>query len=97
MGNGDYSKAYNLLLEEISKHPDDAEIIYLLGLCSQSGNRSSLYLKDYMQKFPDGKHAGEVLGLLIDYYSSTIIPRPACLLPRDPFSRTPTRRNFHPL
>jgi tetratricopeptide (TPR) repeat protein len=71
MGNGDYGKAYNLLLEEISKHPDDAEIIYRLGLCSQSGNRSSLYLKDYMQKFPDGKHAGEVLGLLIDYYSSS--------------------------
>jgi tetratricopeptide (TPR) repeat protein len=71
IGNGDYSKAYNLLLEEISKHPDDAETIYLLGLCSQSGNRSSLYLKDYMQKFPNGKHAGEVLGLLIDYYSSS--------------------------
>jgi tetratricopeptide (TPR) repeat protein len=71
MDNGDYSKAYNLLLEEISKHPDDAETIYLLGLCSQSGNRSSLYLKDYIQKFPDGEHAGEVLGLLIDYYSSS--------------------------
>jgi len=71
VNNGDYDKAYNLLLDEINKHPDDAETIYLLGICSPSGHRSSLYLKDYLQKFPDGKHVGEAFGLLIDYYSSS--------------------------
>ncbi|UCC78294.1 MAG: SPOR domain-containing protein [Candidatus Zixiibacteriota bacterium] len=68
--NGDYLNAYNMLLDENSKHPDDAETLFLLGLCAQSGNIASLYLKDYLQKHPGGEHAVEVRGLLMDYYSS---------------------------
>ncbi len=68
--NGDYSGAYNMLLEENSKHPDDAEILFLLGMCAQSGNMSSLYLKDYIQKYPEGDYAMDARGLLMDYYSS---------------------------
>jgi tetratricopeptide (TPR) repeat protein len=67
---GDYSGAYNLLLEENSKTPDDAETLYLLGICAESGNMASLYLKDYLQKYPDGEHAPEARRLLMDYYSS---------------------------
>jgi len=68
--NGDYSGAYNLLLDENSKHPDDAETLFLLGMCAQSGNMSSLYLKDYIQKYPEGDYVTEARGLLMDYYSA---------------------------
>ena len=71
INNGDYVKAYDLLLDEIDKHPDDAEALFLLGLCAGSGNMSSLYLKDYIQKYPGGKHISDARGLLIDYYSSS--------------------------
>jgi tetratricopeptide (TPR) repeat protein len=68
--NGDYSGAYNLLLDENSKHPDDAETLFLLGTCAQSGNMASLYLKDYIQKYTDGDYIMEARGLLMDYYSA---------------------------
>jgi tetratricopeptide (TPR) repeat protein len=71
ISSGDYSGAYNLLLEENSKHPDDAEILFLLGKCAQSGNIASLYLKDYLQKFPDGEYAQAAQSLLMQYYSSS--------------------------
>lgn len=68
--DGDYLSAYSMLLEENSKHPDDAETLFLLGVCAQSGNIASLYLKDYLQKHPGEDHAADALGLLMDYYSS---------------------------
>jgi len=70
INNGDYSNAYDMLLDENSKHPDDAETLFLLGMCAQSGNMSSLYLKDYLQKYPKGDYAVDARGLLMDYYSS---------------------------
>lgn len=67
---GDYAGAYDLLLDENSKLPDDAETLFLMGQCAQSGNMSSLYLKDYLQKYPDGEYSAEARRLLMDYYSS---------------------------
>lgn len=67
---GDYLSAYNMLLDENSKHPDDAETLFLLGKCAQSGNIASLYLKDYLQKYPREDNAVDALVLLTDYYSS---------------------------
>ena len=70
LNNGDYSKAYTSLLENISKNPSDPDCLYFLGVSASSGNMSSLYLKDYLQKYPEGEHAKSALELLMDYYSA---------------------------
>ncbi len=70
LNNGDYSVAYTRLLEHISKNPSDPDCLYFLGVSASSGNISSLYLKDYIQKYPEGKHVKSALELLMDYYSA---------------------------
>ncbi len=70
LNNGDYSKAYNSLLDKISKDPDNPDGLFYLGVSAGSGDMSSLYLKDYIQKYPEGEHTSAARGLLMDYYSA---------------------------
>jgi tetratricopeptide (TPR) repeat protein len=67
---GDYNTAYSELLDDYGKRPDDPRILFHLGLCAPSGNMSSVYLKDFLQKHANSDFAPEAMGLLMDYYSS---------------------------
>jgi len=69
MNSGDYESAYQALLDAMDKQPDESSL-YLLGVTAPSGSRSSLFLKEYLQKYPDGSHAGEVRRNLLNYYSA---------------------------
>lgn len=68
--SGDFESAYHLLLDEFDRRPGDEETLYLLGVTAPIGTRSSLYLKEYLQKFPDGPNAMRVRSNLLDYYST---------------------------
>lgn len=67
---GDYNSAYSELLDDLSRKPDDPRILFQLGLYAPSGNMSSMYLKDYLQKYSNSDFAPEARGLLMDYYSA---------------------------
>jgi tetratricopeptide (TPR) repeat protein len=49
---------------------DNEEMLYLLAITAPSGKSSSSYLKEYMQKFPRGKHIDPVRHHLADYYAA---------------------------
>lgn len=68
--SGDFDKAYHILLDEFDRQPGDEENLYLLGITAPIGTRSSLYLKEYLQKYPDGPNAVRVRGRLLDYYAA---------------------------
>lgn len=68
---GDYNSAYRLLLDEAEKRPDDELNICLLGMTAADGKRSSLYLKEYLQKYPGGENAFLVRRNLLDYYAAS--------------------------
>jgi tetratricopeptide (TPR) repeat protein len=71
LNSGDYDSAYRLLLDEAEKKPDDELNICLLGMTAPAGKRSSLYLKEYLQKYPAGKDAPLVRRNLLDYYAAS--------------------------
>ena len=71
LDSGDYDSAYRLLLDQAEKTPDDEGNIWLLGMTAPEGNRSSLYLKEYLQKFPEGQDAPLVRRSLLDYYAAS--------------------------
>lgn len=89
LNNGDYSIAYTRLLEHISKNPGDPDCLYYLGVSASSGNMSSLYLKDYLQKYPDGEHVNSALELLMDYYSAAGMLITASKLNNNPGNENP--------
>ena len=66
--DGNYYQAFNVLLEKADNRKNREENLYLLGVISPDGNRSSLYLKEYLQIFPDGKYAYQVKRSLLDHY-----------------------------
>ncbi len=68
--SGDFESAYHILLDEFDRQPGDEATLYLLGITAPIGTRSSLYLKEYLQKYPDGPNAMRVRGNLLDYYSA---------------------------
>jgi len=68
--SGDFESAYHILLDEFDRQPGDEETLYLLGITAPIGTRSSLYLKEYLQKYPRGPNAMRVRGDLLDYYSA---------------------------
>ena len=70
LDNGDYEKAYQLLLNQSETGRADEESQYLIGLTAQEGKKSSLSLKEYLQKYPKGKYAQKAKLLLCDYYSA---------------------------
>ncbi|MEE9555390.1 MAG: SPOR domain-containing protein [candidate division Zixibacteria bacterium] len=65
---GNYQTAYQLLLEELDREPENESILYSLGITASNGSRSSLFLKEYLQKFPDGSRVISARGRLLDYY-----------------------------
>lgn len=89
LNKGDYSIAYTRLLENISKNPGDPDCLYYLGVSASSGNMSSLYLKDYLQKYPDGEHVNSALELLMDYYSAAGMLITAGKLNKSPGNESP--------
>lgn len=85
LDSGDYESAYRLLLEEAGGRPDDELNICLLGLTASEGKRSALYLKEYLQKHPQGRNAPLVRRHLLDYYSASGLQITAArLYGRDP-------------
>ena len=68
--SGDLQSAYHLLLDEFDRQPGDEATLYLLGVTAPLGTRSSLYMKEYLQKYPDGPNAVRVRSNLLDYYSA---------------------------
>jgi tetratricopeptide (TPR) repeat protein len=70
LDKGDYESAYNLLLGLTDTLSDDEESLYLLGVTAPSGKTSSAFLKEYMQKYPDGEHTYLVRRHLLDYYAA---------------------------
>lgn len=68
--SGDFESAYHMLLDEFERQPDDEQTLHLLGMTAPIGTRSSLYLKEYLQKYPDGPSATRVRSSLLDYYSA---------------------------
>lgn len=71
MDSGDYQAAHELLLQNAESQPDDEETLYLLGITSLRTNGSVLYLKEYMQKYPQGAYLQNVKRHLADYYSAS--------------------------
>jgi tetratricopeptide (TPR) repeat protein len=70
LDSGDFESAYHILLDEFDRQPGDEATLYLLGVTAPVGTRSSLYLKEYLQKYPDGPNATQVRRNLLDYYSA---------------------------
>jgi tetratricopeptide (TPR) repeat protein len=68
--SGDYESAYRKLLDELDLKPDDESILYLLGVTAPSGSRSSLFLKEYLQKHADGSNSERIRRQLLDYYAA---------------------------
>lgn len=68
--SGDFETAYDILLDDSDNRPSDELNLYLLGLTAPNGNRSSLFLKEYLQKFTNGPHAPAVRRQLLDYYQA---------------------------
>lgn len=68
--SGDLQSAYHLLLDEFDRQPGDEATLYLLGVTAPLGTRSSLYMKEYLQKHPHGPNAVRVRSNLLDYYSA---------------------------
>ncbi len=68
--SGDFESAYHILLDEFDRQPGDEATLYLLGTTAPIGTRSSLYMKEYLQKYPDGPNAMRVRSNLLDYYSA---------------------------
>jgi len=66
--DGNYNQAFNALLEKADNYSNREENLFLLGVISPDGNRSSLYLKEYLQIFPDGNYANQVKRNLLDHY-----------------------------
>lgn len=71
MEAGNYETAYQSLLDELDREPDNESILYSLGFCASRGSRSSLFLKEYLQKFSDGPGVARVRGRLLDYYAAS--------------------------
>jgi tetratricopeptide (TPR) repeat protein len=67
---GDYESAFDLLQSMPDSSQESEEILYLLGITAPSGKSSSVYLKEYMQKFPQGLHFDLVRRNLANYYSA---------------------------
>ncbi len=70
ISSGNYSSAYELLLDDADRDPGNPEILYLLGVTSLKAQNGSLYLKEYLQKFPEDHKVSEARRFLLDYYSS---------------------------
>lgn len=70
IGKGDYEAAYQVLLSDLDRSPNDESTLYWLGLTAPEGNRSSLFLKEYLQKFDNGRHMEEVRRQLLEYYAA---------------------------
>lgn len=70
LDSGDYESAFDILQNSSDTSWDNEEMLYLLGVTAPSGKSSSAYLKEYMQKFPDGKHIDLVRHHLADYYAA---------------------------
>jgi tetratricopeptide (TPR) repeat protein len=70
INNGDYEQAFDLLQNKSDSTSDNEEMLYLLGITAPSGKSSSAYLKEYMQKYPKGKHIDLVRRHLADYYAA---------------------------
>jgi tetratricopeptide (TPR) repeat protein len=67
---GQYEKAFQALLASPDAANETEETLYLLGITAPSGKESSTYLKEYMQKFPQGAHIEIVRRYLANYYSA---------------------------
>jgi tetratricopeptide (TPR) repeat protein len=70
INRGDYESAFNLLQESADTSERNEEMLYLLGVTAPSGKSSSSYLKEYMQKFPQGAHIDTVRRQLANYYAA---------------------------
>ncbi len=70
INKGDYESAFDLLQESADTSAGNEETLYLLGVTAPSGKSSSSYLKEYMQKFPQGAHIDTVRRQLADYYAA---------------------------
>jgi len=70
MQSGRYEEAYQALLGDLNNNPGDKNTLYLLGLTAPNGNRSSLFLKEYMQKFGESDKMDAVRRRLLDYYQA---------------------------
>ena len=70
LGSGDYETAFNLLLNAADSIEVDENILYYLCITAPAGKYASVYLKEYTQKYPNGKHIAEIRQKLCDYYSS---------------------------
>lgn len=69
--SGDFEAAYQSLLESPESSTRNEEIYYLLGASAPVGNDAAQYLKEYLQKFPNGSHERAVRSLLADYYAAS--------------------------
>ena len=68
--SGNYETAYQLLLEELDQKLNDENSLYLLGFTASNGTRSSLFLKEYLQKHIDGVNSDKARRRLLDYYAA---------------------------
>ena len=68
--SGDYEAAFDRLLNASDSVEVDENILYYLCITAPAGKYASVYLKDYTQKYPNGKHIAEIRRRLCDYYSS---------------------------
>jgi tetratricopeptide (TPR) repeat protein len=67
---GEFEQGYNLLLQRPDLYDVDEQSLYYLGLTAPTGKSQSLYLKEYVQKYPDGDYIDEVTNLMRDYYAA---------------------------
>jgi hypothetical protein len=68
--SGDYESAFDILQDMPDSAQGSEEMLYLLGITAPSGKSSSAYLKEYMQKYPEGEHIDIVRRHLANYYSA---------------------------
>jgi hypothetical protein len=68
--SGDYESAFDILRDMPDSSQGSEEMLYLLGITAPSGKSSSAYLKEYMQKYPDGEHIDIVRRHLANYYAA---------------------------
>lgn len=70
INNGEYESAFDILQESADTSQGNEEMLYLLGVTAPAGKNCSIYLKEYIQKFPQGTHLDEVKRHLADYYTA---------------------------
>ncbi|HBC47466.1 MAG TPA: hypothetical protein DCZ43_10500, partial [candidate division Zixibacteria bacterium] len=54
INNGEYESAFDILQESADTSQGNEEMLYLLGVTAPAGKNCSIYLKEYIQKFPQG-------------------------------------------